>query len=320
MWTLIPGPRLSISIMEIRHCILFLLFFSWACTPRAQPIDKIQLINDIKTLSSAKFSGRKPGTVGHEKAKTYIVDRFTELGLTAFTPGYLQQFPLNDSVNGYNIIGYIPGKQHEAVVISAHYDHLGERQGEVYLGADDNASGVAGLLALARYYSVHQPNHTLIFTAFDAEEMGLRGARYFVAHPPLALSTMMLNVNMDMISRNENHELYASGTYHYPYLLPLVKSENSHVRLRAGHDIPGSGPADWTTQSDHAAFHAKHIPFIYFGVEDHPGYHTPDDTFENIQPDFFYQSVRTILDVMEKIDRNPSLIKTRPMEREPVTP
>lgn len=305
--------------MTIRHYILFILLCGGTGTLQAQTVNKATLINDVKMLSSETFAGRKPGSEGHEKAKAYLIDRFTEIGLRYFTPDYTQQFPLNDRVNGYNLIGYIPGKYKETVVISAHYDHLGLRQHQLYLGADDNASGVAGLLALATYYSTHQPDHTLIFVAFDAEEMGLRGARYFVNHPPVPLTSVMLNVNMDMISRSDRQELYASGTYHYSFLRPLIKSNNPYVILKTGHDIPGTGPADWTTQSDHAAFHSKHIPFIYFGVEDHPDYHTPNDTFENIQPDFLYQVVQTILDVMEKIDNNPSIIKIRPMERERAT-
>lgn len=302
--------------MKIRYCFITLLLCSLAGFADAQ-VSRENLITDIQTLSSIAFAGRKPGTDGHEKAKDYIIERFTKLGLQPFEPDYTHAFPLNENLTGHNIIGYIPGKRQETIVLSAHYDHLGERQGQLYLGADDNASGVAGLLALAAYFSNHPPEHTLIFAAFDAEEMGLRGARYFVNHPPMPLKTIILNVNMDMISRNNRNELYASGTYHYPHLIPLIKSDNPYIALKTGHDVPGTGPADWTTQSDHAAFHAKHIPFIYFGVEDHADYHTPGDTFENIQPDFFYQAVLTILDVLKKMDSNSSIIRVRPLERGP---
>lgn len=302
--------------MKIRYCFITLLLCSLAGFADAQ-VSRENLITDIQTLSSIAFAGRKPGTDGHEKAKDYIIERFTKLGLQPFEPDYTHAFPLNENLTGHNIIGYIPGKRQETIVLSAHYDHLGERQGQLYLGADDNASGVAGLLALAAYFSNHPPEHTLIFAAFDAEEMGLRGARYFVNHPPMPLKTIILNVNMDMISRNNRNELYASGTYHYPHLIPLIKSDNPYIALKTGHDVPGTGPADWTTQSDHAAFHTKHIPFIYFGVEDHADYHTPGDTFENIQPDFFYQAVLTILDVLKKMDSNSSIIRVRPLERGP---
>src|SRR5690606_38124237 len=122
-----------IRLMTIRHYILFILLCSWTGTLQAQTINKATLINDIKTLSSETFAGRKPGSAGHEKAKAYLIDRFAEIGLRYFTADYTQQFPLNDRVNGYNIIGYIPGKYKETVVISAHYDHLGLRQDQLYL-------------------------------------------------------------------------------------------------------------------------------------------------------------------------------------------
>lgn len=146
--------------------------------------------------------------------------------------------------------------------------------------------------------------------------MGLRGARCFVGNPPVSLENIVLNINLDMVSRNDNRELYASGTYHYPHLFPLIRSDNPHLTLKTGHDRPGSGRDDWTTQSDHAAFHERGIPFIYFGVEDHPDYHSPNDTFENIQPDFFYQAVSTILEVSKRIDHNGSLVKIKPMRRD----
>jgi|SRR5690606_30903797 len=300
--------------MSNKYVIIALLLCSHVSVVKSQ-VNREKLIADIQTLSSVEFAGRKPGTDGHEKARLYISGRFNELDLHKFGADYSHRFPLNDTLNGYNIIGYIPGKREEAIVISAHYDHLGERKGRLYLGADDNASGVAGLLALAAYFSSNPPEHTLIFAAFDAEEMGLRGARYFVDHPPVPLKTVLLNVNMDMIGRNDRNELYASGTYHYPHLTPLIKTDNRHIQLKTGHDIPGTGPADWTTQSDHAAFHDRHIPFVYFGVEDHPDYHTPNDTFENSQPNFFFQAVQTILDIVNKMDSNSSLIGVRPLER-----
>lgn len=302
--------------MNIKYYLITLLLSVGTVAAWAQAIDKETLITDIKTLSSTEFAGRKPGTEGHGKARDYLTKRFSNLKLESFTPDYIHTFPLHKSLSGHNIIGYIPGKRKETIVISAHYDHLGERQGQLYLGADDNASGVAALLALATYFRNHPPEHTLIFAAFDAEEMGLRGARVFVADPPVPLTTIVLNINLDMVSRNDNNELYASGTYHYPHLLPLINSDNPNITLKTGHDLPGSGRDDWTTQSDHAAFHDRGIPFIYFGVEDHPDYHSPSDTFENIQPDFFYQAALTILDVLKKIDSNGNLVKVRPLRRD----
>lgn len=296
--------------MKVKVFIITVFCFLTGFCSVAQSIDRETLLNDIKILSSAAFAGRKPGTEGHRKAKDYIIARFQALNLKPFDEGYVNEFSIGDGLIGRNIIGYIPGKRKEAIIISGHYDHLGERNGRIYYGADDNASGASALLAIAAHFSGRTPDHTLIFAAFDAEEMELRGAKAFIETPPIPLGNIVLNINMDMVSRNDSNELYASGTYHYPFLRSLITSDNPVVTLKTGHDQPGSGRDDWTTQSDHAAFHRAGIPFVYFGVEDHPDYHTPNDTYENIQPDFFFNAVSVIAEVLEKIDRKGDLLKT----------
>src|SRR5690606_566789 len=140
-----------------------------------------------------------------------------------------------------------------------------------------NASGVAALLALARHFAASPPEHTIVFAALDAEEGGLRGARAFLADPPPDANAIELTVNMDLVSRNERGELYAAGAHHHPSLRPHLEriAERAPVKLRLGHDSPDLGSDDWTSQSDHGVFHAAGIPFVYFGVEDHPDYHRP---------------------------------------------
>ncbi len=272
-------------------------------TTQAQLIDSSTLLQDIKTLSSDAFEGRRPGSRGHELANAYIEERFKKAGLKKYNNTYQHSFTINDSIQGRNIIGYIAGKTNNCIVISAHYDHLGIRKDKIYNGADDNASGAAALMAFAEYFGQQkeQPYYTLIFAAFDAEETGLRGAKAFVNTPPVALSSILLNINMDMISRNDKNELYACGTYHYPQLKKYITSQNNFIVLKTGHDIPGTGINDWTNQSDQGAFHQKKIPFIYFGVEDHPDYHTANDKFENIQPRFYYNASLTILEIVKSV-------------------
>ena len=112
---------------------------------------------------------------------------------------------------------------------------------------------------------------------------------------------------MDMISTNFEDELYAVGTYHYPFLKDFVETgtEGSRINVLFGHDSPDLPPGDdWTMSSDHGPFHVKGIPFIYFGVEDHPHYHQPSDVFENINPEFYVEAVRTILSFMIHADKN----------------
>jgi hypothetical protein len=289
-------------IKTVKWGIVMTLLWANTATSQAQSIDSALLLKDLKTLSGPEFEGRKPGTKGHEKALNYMVDRFKSLGLKSFSPDFLHTFKINDSLGGKNIIAYIPGKKPGYIVISAHYDHVGIRNDQIYYGADDNASGAVSLLAMAAYFMKNPPQYTLVFASFDAEEMGLRGARAFVENPPIPLDSMVVLLNLDMVSRNDQNRLIAAGTYHTPTLIPYIKNSAKNVTLHTGYDVPGTGRNDWTNQSDQGPFHRAGIPWIYFGVEDHPDYHTPRDTFENIQPSFFYQAVESILAVTKEID------------------
>ncbi len=280
--------------------------------PHSKIIDSERLIKDIKYLSSDELKGRETGTAESAIARKYIRKRFKKSGIRAFKKDYFQEFSFKNSrgktYNGVNVVGRIKGKAEPSkyIVITAHYDHEGVKKGEIYNGADDNASGTAALLAIAKYFKKNKPKHSLIFAAFDAEEKGLRGARYFVDNLPVKKDDILLNVNMDMISRNDKGELYVGGTYHYPYLKPYLRTvqKKAPVKLLFGHDDPKLGPNDWTFQSDHGAFHRKKIPFIYFGVEDHKDYHKPTDDFENIQPKFYVSVVETIVMAVKSIDGN----------------
>jgi Zn-dependent M28 family amino/carboxypeptidase len=142
----------------------------------------------------------------------------------------------------------------------------------------------------------------MVFAALDAEEMGLRGARAFVdAGWP---EQIVLNVNLDMVARSDSL-LFVAGTHHYPHLRPILESVQGRepVVLRFGHDRPDvEGVQDWTGLSDHRAFHARGIPFLYFGVEDHPDYHRPSDEFDRIEPVFFLNAIRTILSAVLTLD------------------
>src|SRR5690554_5216917 len=298
--------------MHLRIGFVILFFASWSSLVYAQQVEREVLLKDIEYLSSEELEGRKPMTEGSVKARQYLSERFVSLGMTSQFKDYTQSFPLfpregGDVLGeGINVIGFIPGEETEKIiVITAHYDHLGEVDGAIYLGADDNASGTAALLALAAYFSENKPRHSMIFAALDAEEMGLQGAHALVSDFPFPLNTVILNINLDMISKNERNELYAVGTAHYPHLRPLLEaaSKETAIRLLFGHDKPGTDMQDWTHSSDHAAFHEKGIPFVYFGVEDHEDYHKATDTFERIDQDFYYQAVNLILACTIMLDR-----------------
>jgi len=279
------------------------------------PAHSDQLLKDVQTLSSDAFEGRKTGTKGAELARNYISKRFKEIGLKSFPllNSYQQSFTFSGiddpKILGRNMIGYIPGSSSKVIVISAHYDHLGIINGKIFNGADDNASGVAGMLKIAAHYAKSKPNYTLIFAAFDAEEFGRKGSEYFVGHLPIDVKRIRLNINLDMISHNDKGELYASGTYKNPQLKNYIVTTIPDLKILFGHDNPKLGIDDWTEQSDQAAFNNKNIPFVYFGVEDHKDYHKSTDTFENINQEFFINAANGILEITDNFDKDRTVEK-----------
>jgi hypothetical protein len=273
-----------------------------------------QALKDVEYLASDELQGRETGTPGNEMAQRYIENRFDSLGLKMFGNSYRQLFDQavitgasTDTVTAVNFVGYVEGTVNPGryIVVTAHYDHLGSRDGSIFNGADDNASGTGGMMAAAAWFSENKPDNSIMFIGFDAEEMGLAGARYFTENPPVPLDQIAINVNMDMISTNFDNELYAVGTYHYPYLKPFIEEYTAAapVNVLFGYDSD-EWDQNWTLASDHGPFHQKEVPFIYFGVEDHPHYHAPTDIFENINPEFYLGAVETVIDVISGLDRD----------------
>ena len=251
------------------------------------------------------MKGRKTGTEGNAKARVYIKTRFQELGMQPdeqpFTFTYKDQIVQQ---KGVNVLGTIKGTDSDqAIVITAHYDHLGIKNNNIYNGTDDNASGVVGLFAVGSHFKKNPPKNTLIIAALDAEEASGAGSTMLVAS--LDRSKIILNVNLDMIGRDQNRILYAVGTYHYPSLKPLIEkvADKAPVKLLTGHDVPNLKEVeDWTKESDHYAFHKLAIPFIYFGVEDFEHHHKSTDDYENMTYDFFVDAVKTILIAIQEFD------------------
>jgi len=284
-----------------------------AVAPGVPTLDRAGLLEDVRVLSADSMAGRRTGTPGGVKARAYVAAAFARAGLKPFEGGYARGFSFatgRDStrVEGANLVGYLEGSERgdRFIVVSAHYDHLGVQNGQVFNGADDNASGTAALVAIAEYFAAHRPRHSMIFAAMDAEEAGLRGAQAFVAAPPVAREAIVLDVNLDMVSHSERGELYAAGAHHYPALRPYLErlAARAPVKLLLGHDAPTLPPGDdWTSSSDHGAFHAVRIPFVYFGVEDHADYHRPTDDFETITPEFFVHAAETVAAFIADVDR-----------------
>ncbi|MEB2773906.1 M28 family peptidase [Algoriphagus sp. D3-2-R+10] len=296
---------MQLTIKNALSCLFFLLIIQ----ANGQSIASKSLLANIEYLSSDELKGRKTGSEGNAKARSYILDQFKSIGLQTQYSDYKQSFSFENRrenknyEEAVNIVGFVAGSESKKlIVITAHYDHVGigrpNAEGDsIYNGADDNASGTAALIELAKYFKKNRPKHSMIFAALDGEEMGLQGAKALVKDFPFALDQIVLNINMDMISRNENGELYASGTYYYPSFKTILESISAGAtpKLMFGHDKPNTGRDNWTQSSDHGPFFEAQVPHIYFGVEDHPDYHKPSDSFENIDEQFYINAVNLIL-------------------------
>lgn len=291
-------------------------------------INSEQMMTDLRWLADAERQGRAPGTPGGIAARTWIAEQFAAIGLEpAGTAGFLHPYSVTEHFsfsrwlrgknatipgveNAANVLGLLPGTQPglKPLVLTAHYDHLGMHGDTIFYGADDNASGVAAMLELARYLKAHPLQHPVLFIALDSEEKGLQGAVALFRTGLLQPEQLAFNINIDMLSRDTNQLLFAVGTYHHPWLLPLIDQlqPQSAVKLIPAHDRPwylAGNTQDWTLSSDHGIFHQQGVPFIYFGVADHDDYHTPHDTADKVDVGFYQQVVETVLSFLQILDK-----------------
>lgn len=285
-------------------------------------INQKLLLSDLKTLSSDAMDGRRVGTEGSKKAAKFISKRFDEIGLIPLilNPNKKSfelpfKFGSSNQKSGVNVGGMIRGKTypHQYLVVTAHYDHLGAKGGRIYNGADDNASGVSGMMSLAEYFSKNTPQHSIIFLATDAEESGLYGSKAFVKNPPVPIESIQFNLNLDMIGRGEKkNKLYIAGLRKNKYLKPIIqpKLHESKVCIVAGHEgrsikrVGSASATNWDNASDHAPFLKRKIPYLYFGVDLHTDYHKTSDTFDKIDPIFFTATVESIIKVFATVDQS----------------
>lgn len=211
---------------------------------------------------------------------------------------------VRNEVPAYNVIGVLEGSdpvlKNENIVIGAHYDHLGRggegslapRSGEIHHGADDNASGTAGVLELARIFSAQRPRlkRTLIFIAFSGEEEGLLGSSYYVNHPLIPLANTVAMINMDMIGRMKDRKLVIGGVGTAKEWRQIIGQGAFELTLNED----GYGP------SDHSSFYSKQVPVLFFWTGTHNDYHKPSDTFDKIN----YDDEARILSLVARIVRD----------------
>lgn len=273
-------------------------------------IDSSRLLEHVRYLSSDELEGRNVESVGNQKARNYILSQLQTFGLKTDTVSFVFG---RTNKTGINIISEIKGNIYpeKYIVLSAHYDHVGIKKDSlaapgtdlIFNGADDNASGTSALIEFANYFSKNKSNYSLIFLFADAEEKGLQGAKAFTKNDSRIIN-VALNLNMDMISRSDINTLNICGLAYSPSLSPVFQKlgKSASIKLTYGHDGK-DGLENWTKSSDHAPFYELGIPFIYFGVEDHPDYHKVGDEFEKINTNFYAGASNFILNSIISLDK-----------------
>lgn len=214
---------------------------------------------------------------------------------------------VRSEVPAYNVVGMLEGSdpllKNEVIIIGAHYDHLGRggegslapSSGEIHHGADDNASGTAGVLELARLFTTQKPKRTIVFMAFGGEEEGLLGSNYYVNHPLLPLANTVAMINMDMIGRMKDHRLVIGGVGTAKEWRDIMAADtDKSFQLTLNED--GFGP------SDHSSFYAKQIPVLFFWTGTHNDYHKPSDTFEKINYDDEALILKMVARIVNQLD------------------
>lgn len=304
--------------------IFFFLISFFSCSNHL--VEKSNIKDDVSFLADDALEGRQTGTEGEKKAANYIAKRFKDLGLTAKgTKNFHQEFsfiPKTDphaevtftknedgSITGRNVIGYINNDAQNTIVIGAHYDHLGyggdgslfrDSIKAIHNGADDNASGTAVMLDLARKLNTTNTNNNYLFIAFSGEEMGLLGSNYFVKNPTINTKAVSYMINMDMVGRlKKDSALAVYGTGTSPMFKQVLKAHNTKFKLIENES--GVGP------SDHTSFYLADIPVLHFFTGQHEDYHKPSDDAEKLN----YQGMETIskyiFDVISDLDDNGKL-------------
>lgn len=304
--------------MKHSHIFLFAASLFTLSTLQAQEISTDNLKKHISYLASDKLKGRGTSSKGEKKAAAYIAKQFKSYGLQPKgTDGYYQPFVFRKNPNihdtttanvperkGKNVIGYLDNGAALTVVIGAHYDHLGlghdhnstdpNPEGKIHNGADDNASGTAGVMELARYYATNgvKEKYNFLFICFSGEELGLIGSKKFCEKPTIDLAQVNYMLNMDMIGRlaDSTQRLIIYGVGTAPIWVPMIDGMRTTFHVKQ--DSAGIGPSDQTS------FYLKDIPVLHFFTGQHPDYHKPSDDADKIN----YEGEKKVLEYILNVE------------------
>ncbi len=344
--------------------VLLLLSLALAASAQTAQVahsDAVQqnLRTNIAYLASDKLEGRRTGEAGATKTADYIAKQFAKLKLK---PGmhdangkatYLQPFPgkaaaPDKPVTGYNVIGILDGTdkqlKNEAIVIGAHYDHLGHggdgslapNSTDIHHGADDNASGTAAIIELARQFAKEKKNkRTIIFIAFSGEEEGLFGSKYYVNNPVFPIENTVAMINLDMVGRLKDDKLTIGGIGTATEWKALLEQKNGppdiigHAYNAKNQYVPvsvGKSKAfelqlneDGFGPSDHSSFYTKKVPVLFFFTGTHLDYHKPSDTADKINYEGEEKVINYVTSIARSIDQN-SLKPTYTVAKSTATP
>jgi hypothetical protein len=287
------------------------------------------LKKDVYFLAADDLGGRAIGTTGEQKAAEYLAQEFDKLGLTPMgTNGFFQEFTVSKpsnpheeavigtdgaGVTGRNVVAFLDKKADKTIVIGAHFDHLGmggqgslhRGDSAIHNGADDNASGTAALLALAKIFKYETLKSNILFIAFSGEENGLWGSNYFVKNPTVDLKTVNYMINMDMVGRlNPEKSLAVHGVGTSPSFPSVLDPINSDS-LKLVPSESGVGP------SDHTSFYLQDLPVLHFFTGQHADYHKPSDDADKINYEGLVQVIRYISRMIAGLDAEPKLAFTK---------
>ncbi len=310
----------------IKSLITALILFGFTIS-NAQ-INQTQLKKDITFLASDKLKGRGTSTPEEKIAAAYISKSFKACGLIPKgNSGYNYNFTFKKNTNphdtssinikerkGIDVIGFLDNSAPYTIVIGAHYDHLGlghdynsldaNPSNKIHNGADDNASGTAGVLQLANYLSSNnkKENYNFLFMCFSGEELGLLGSKKWCDNPTLPLATINYMFNMDMIGRlnDSTKKLLVYGVGTSPTWVPLLDKTNTYFSIKK--DSSGIGPSDQTN------FYLKDIPVLHFFTGQHNDYHKPTDDVEKINFEGEKKVLEYIVTLINELDSHSKLV------------
>lgn len=295
----------------------------------------------VAYLASDKLEGRRTGETGATAAAGFVANMFAKYKLKGgiVTNGkrkFLQSFeykPRNEKgeilqdakpLEAYNVIGILEGTdavlKNEAIVIGAHYDHLGKggmgslaaNSTEIHHGADDNASGTAALIELARQFAKEKKNkRTIIFIAFGGEEEGLLGSRFYVNNPVFPIEKTVAMLNMDMVGRLNENKLTIGGIGTANEWNEFIKRRNEiYFDTKNGYGVGGKFNLQLNEEgfgpSDHSSFYGKQIPVLFFFTGTHLDYHKPTDTADKINYEGLEKILNFVGNIAREIDQNPA--------------